>query len=166
MLIWRCRGWCHRIDRTWRRITLPHNKCQDFCKRRRCDRSHSKGGGAGSGCYPSARWFYQLLGNTGGEVLADFALHAGGGGRVAIQTNGSLLLGNIDLSGYHLEPFAFQVLPTSSLNFPSGTLSLDTTYGCGTYSGVHGTVFGTRTTAAFNIKPVLLPLTLSIWHPD
>ena len=105
-------------------------------------RSHSKGGGAGSGgAIRLQGGSISCLGTLEAKSSPTFALHAGGGGRVAIQTNGSLLLGNIDLSGYH--PGTLRIsgaTPTSSLNFSSGTLSFDTTYGYWHHtSGVHGT---------------------------
>jgi hypothetical protein len=62
-------------------------------------------------------------------------------GRIAIQTNGSLLLGTIDLSGYR--PGTLHIsgaTATSSLDFSSGTLTFDTTHGYWHHtSGVHGT---------------------------
>ena len=105
-------------------------------------RSHSKGGGAGSGgAIRLQGGTISCLGTLEAKSSPSFAIHAGGGGRIAIQTNGSLLLGTIDLSGYR--PGTLHIsgaTATSSLDFSSGTLTFDTTHGYWHHtSGVHGT---------------------------
>ena len=105
-------------------------------------RSHTKGGGAGSGgAIRLQGGSISCLGTLEAKSSPTFALHAGGGGRIAIQTNGYLLLSTVDLSGYR--PGTLHIsgaTATPSLNFSSGTLSLDTTYGYWHHtSGVHGT---------------------------
>ncbi|MBV42384.1 MAG: hypothetical protein CL834_05075, partial [Crocinitomicaceae bacterium] len=64
-------------------------------------RDHSKGGGAGAGgAIRLQGGSISCLGTLEAKSLPSFALHAGGGGRISIQTNGNLLLGSVDLSGY------------------------------------------------------------------
>ena len=105
-------------------------------------RSNSKGGGAGSGgAIRLQGGSISCLGTLEAKSSPTFALHAGGGGRIAIQTNGNLVLGSIDLSGYR--PGTLHIsgtTATSSLDFSSGTLTFDTTHGYWHHtSGVHGT---------------------------
>jgi hypothetical protein len=65
----------------------------------------------------------------------------GGGGRIAIKTNGNLTLGTIALDGH--TPGTLHVsgaTATSAINLSSGTLTFDTTHGYWHHtSGVHGT---------------------------
>ena len=105
-------------------------------------RSHTKGGGAGSGgAIRLQGGSISCLGTLEAKSSPTFALHAGGGGRIAIHTNGNLVLGSIDLSGYR--PGSLHIsgaTATSSLDFSSGTLTFDTTHGYWHHtSGVHGT---------------------------
>jgi hypothetical protein len=105
-------------------------------------RSHTKGGGAGSGgAIRLQGGSISCLGTLEAKSSPSFAIHAGGGGRIAIQTNGNLLLSTIDLSGYR--PGTLHIsgaTATSSLDFSSGTLTFDTTHGYWHHtSGVHGT---------------------------
>ena len=105
-------------------------------------RSHSKGGGAGSGgAIRLEGGSISCLGTLEARSLPTRGLHAGGGGRIAIQTNGNLLLGTIDLSGYRPGTLSISgSTPTASLDFSSGTLTFDTTHGYWHHSsGVHGT---------------------------
>ena len=64
----------------------------------------------------------------------------GGGGRIAIKTNGNLTLGTIKLDGHR--PGTLHIsgsTPTAALSHSSGTLTIDTTYGYWTHSGgTHG----------------------------
>ena len=91
-------------------------------------RQHAESGGGGSG--GSIRL-------EGGSVLIPGTLQAkggnglsatpGGGGRVAIKTNGNLSLGTIALDGYR--PGALHLsgaTPTNAINFSNGTITFDT----------------------------------------
>ena len=147
----------------------PYRECQNFGERRRYTDLIPKEGAGSGGAIRLQGGSISCLGTLEAKSSPTFALHAGGGGRIAIQTNGNLLLSTVDLSGYR--PGTLHIsgaTATPSLNFSSGTLSLDTTYGYWHHtSGVHGTgVWNKRTTTAFNIKPVPSLLTPSIWHPD
>ena len=105
-------------------------------------RSISKGGGAGSGgAIRLEGGSISCLGTLEAKSSPTFANYAGGGGRIAIHTDGNLVLGSIDLSGYR--PGTLHIsgaTATSSLDFSSGTLTFDTTHGYWHHtSGVHGT---------------------------
>ena len=133
-------------------------------------RSHSKGGGAGSGgAIRLEGGSISCLGTLEARSLPTRGLHAGGGGRIAIQTNGNLLLGTIDLSGYRpgtlfisaplpLHPLIFRVALSPLIRL------MDT--------GITHQVFmalglkNRKMTVESSIKQILSPLTLSIWHPD
>ena len=105
-------------------------------------RSHTKGGGAGSGgAIRLQGGSISCLEHWRRSPRQPLLMHAGGGGRIAIQTDGNLVLGSIDLSGYR--PGTLHIsgaTATSSLDFSSGTLTFDTTHGYWHHtSGVHGT---------------------------
>ena len=103
---------------------------------------HSQSGGAGSG---------GAIRLEGGSISIAGTLEAkggngltatpGGGGRIAIKTNGNLTLGTIALDGY--TPGTLHVsgaTATSTINLSSGTLTFDSTHGYWHHtSGVHGT---------------------------
>ena len=105
-------------------------------------RAHAESGGGGSG--GSIRL-------EGGSVSISGTLEAkggngltgtpGGGGRVAIKTNGNITLGTISLDGYR--PGTLHIsgsTPANAINFSSGTLTFNTTHGYWHHtSGVHGT---------------------------
>ena len=105
-------------------------------------RDHDRAGGGGSG--GSIRL-------EGGSVSISGTLQAkggnglthtpGGGGRIAIKTNGNISLGTIALDGYN--PGTLHIsgaTPTNAINFSSGTITFDTTHGYWHHtSGVHGT---------------------------
>ena len=65
----------------------------------------------------------------------------GGGGRIAIKTNGNLTLGTIALNGYRPGTLHLSgATPTNSIDLSTGTITFDTTYGYWHHtSGVHGT---------------------------
>ena len=114
-------------------------------------------------------WFNKLSGNIGSQVFSFLCLHAGSGGRIAIQTNGSLLLGTVDLSGYR--PGTLHIsgaTATSSLDFSSAHSPLILLTGTGTtHQGFMVLEFQNRKMmVGFNIKPVPSLLMQSIWHPD
>jgi hypothetical protein len=103
--------------------------------------NHSQSGGGGSG---------GAIRLEGGSISIAGTLEAkggngltatpGGGGRIAIKTNGNLTLGTIKLDGYR--PGTLHIsgaTPTAALSHSSGTLTIDTTYGYWTHSGgTHG----------------------------
>ena len=64
----------------------------------------------------------------------------GGGGRIAIKTNGNLTLGTVALDGYR--PGTLHIsgaTATNSINLSSGTITFDTTHGYWHHtSGIHG----------------------------
>ena len=105
-------------------------------------RQHDESGGAGSG---------GAIRLEGGSVSISGTLEAkggnglsatpGGGGRIAIKTNGNLTLGTIALDGYR--PGTLHIsgaTSTNSINYSSGTLTFDTTHGYWHHSsGAHGT---------------------------
>jgi hypothetical protein len=103
---------------------------------------HAESGGGGSG---------GAIRLEGGSISIAGTLEAkggngltatpGGGGRIAIKTNGNLTLGTIALDGH--TPGTLHVsgaTATSAINLSSGTLTFDTTHGYWHHtSGVHGT---------------------------
>ena len=103
---------------------------------------HSQSGGAGSG---------GAIRLEGGSISIAGTLEAkggngltatpGGGGRIAIKTNGNLTLGTIALDGH--TPGTLHIsgaTATSAINLSSGTLTFDSTHGYWHHtSGVHGT---------------------------
>ena len=64
----------------------------------------------------------------------------GGGGRIAIKTNGNLTLGTVSLDGYNPGTLHLSgATPTNSINYSSGTITFDTTHGYWHHtSGTHG----------------------------
>ena len=105
-------------------------------------RAHAESGGGGSG------GAIRLEGGTVSisgtlEVKGGNGLTAtpGGGGRIAIKTNGNLTLGTIALDGYR--PGTLHIsgtTSTNSINYSSDTLTFDTTHGYWHHSsGAHGT---------------------------
>ena len=103
---------------------------------------HAESGGAGSG---------GAIRLEGGSISIAGTLEAkggngltatpGGGGRIAIKTNGNLTLGTTKLDGY--TPGTLHIsgaTATSTINLSSGTITFDTTHGYWHHtSGVHGT---------------------------
>ena len=103
--------------------------------------NHAQSGGGGSG---------GAIRLEGGSISIAGTLEAkggngltatpGGGGRIAIKTNGNLTLGTIKLDGHR--PGTLHIsgsTPTAALSHSSGTLTIDTTYGYWTHSGgTHG----------------------------
>jgi hypothetical protein len=103
--------------------------------------NHAESGGGGSG---------GAIRLEGGSISIAGTLEAkggngltatpGGGGRIAIKTNGNLTLGTIKLDGHR--PGTLHIsgsTPTAALSHSSGTLTIDTTYGYWTHSGgTHG----------------------------
>ena len=102
---------------------------------------HDRAGGGGSG---------GAIRLEGGSIVASGTLEAkggsglthtpGGGGRIAIKTNGNLTLGTVALNGYR--PGTLHIsgaTATNSINLSSGTITFDTTHGYWHHtSGVHG----------------------------
>ena len=102
---------------------------------------HAESGGAGSG---------GAIRLEGGSISIAGTLEAkggngltatpGGGGRIAIKTNGNLTLGTTKLDGY--TPGTLHIsgaTATSTINLSSGTITFDTTHGYWHHtSGVHG----------------------------
>ena len=133
-------------------------------------RSHSKGGGAGSGgAIRLQGGSISCLGTLEAKSSPTFALHAGGGGRLPFKQTVAYFLVTLIFLGTTQEPFAFQVLPLLHLSiFQAARFPLIPLMDTGTILQVSMALefWNKRTTAAFNIKPVHLPLTLSIWHPD
>ena len=106
------------------------------------DIDYYQSGGAGSGgAIRLEGGSISCLGTLEAKSSPTFANYAGGGGRIAVHTDGNLVLGSIDLSGYR--PGTLHIsgaTATSSLDFSSGTLTFDTTHGYWHHtSGVHGT---------------------------
>ena len=102
---------------------------------------HTQSGGGGSGGAIRLEGGSISIAGTleakGGNGLPDTP---GGGGRIAIKTNGNLTLGTIKLDGHR--PGTLHIsgsTPTAALSHSSGTLTIDTTYGYWTHSGgTHG----------------------------
>ena len=104
-------------------------------------RDHDRAGGGGAG---------GAIRLEGGSVVASGTLEAkggnglthtpGGGGRIAIKTNGNLTLGTVALDGYR--PGTLHIsgaTATNSINLSSGTITFDTTHGYWHHtSGIHG----------------------------
>jgi hypothetical protein len=103
---------------------------------------HAESGGGGSG---------GAIRLEGGSISIAGTLEAkggngltatpGGGGRIAIKTNGNLTLGTIALDGHTSGTLHVSgATATSAINLSSGTLTFDTTHGYWHHtSGVHGT---------------------------
>ena len=146
-------GWWRRLwgrSRWWSGGTFcPWGWCAHHHFRRKNPRQwggyfhqHSQSGGAGSG---------GAIRLEGGSISIAGTLEAkggngltatpGGGGRIAIKTNGNLTLGTTKLDGY--TPGTLHIsgaTATSAINLSSGTLTFDTTHGYWHHtSGVHGT---------------------------
>ena len=105
-------------------------------------RQHAESGGGGSG--GSIRLeggSISITGSLQAKGGNGFTATPGGGGRIAIKTNGNLSLGTIALDGY--VPGTLHIsgaTPTNSINFSSGTITFDTTHAYWHHtSGVHGT---------------------------
>ena len=104
-------------------------------------RAHAESGGGGSG---------GAIRLEGGSVSISGSLQAkggngltatpGGGGRIAIKTNGNLTLGTVALDGYRPGTLHLSgATAANSINFSSGTLTFDTTHGYWHHtSGAHG----------------------------
>ena len=104
-------------------------------------RDHDRAGGGGAG---------GAIRLEGGSIVASGTLEAkggnglthtpGGGGRIAMKTNGSITLGTVALDGYR--PGTLHIsgaTATNSINLSSGTITFDTTHGYWHHSsGVHG----------------------------
>ena len=104
-------------------------------------RSHSASGGGGSGgairLEAGSISVAGTLSVKGGNGLTGTP---GGGGRIAIKTNGNLTLATTTLDGYR--PGTLHIsgsTPTTALSHSSGTLTFDTTFGYWRHSsGAHG----------------------------
>ena len=103
--------------------------------------NHAQSGGGGSGgAIRLEGGSISIAGTLEAKGGTGLTATPGGGGRIAIKTNGNLTLGTIKLDGHR--PGTLHIsgsTPTAALSHSSGTLTIDTTYGYWTHSGgTHG----------------------------
>jgi hypothetical protein len=102
---------------------------------------HSQSGGGGSGgAIRLEAGSISIAGTLEAKGGNGLTATPGGGGRIAIKTNGSLTLGTTKVDGHN--PGTLHIsgsTPTASLSHSSGTLTIDTTHGYWTHTGgTHG----------------------------
>jgi hypothetical protein len=103
--------------------------------------SHAQSGGGGSGgAIRLEAGSISISGTLEAKGGNGLTATPGGGGRIAIKTNGNLTLGTIALDGHR--PGTLHIsgsTPSVALSHSSGTLTIDTTHGYWTHTGgTHG----------------------------
>jgi len=100
---------------------------------------HSQSGGGGSGgAIRLEAGSISIAGTLEAKGGNGLTATPGGGGRIAIKTNGNLTLGTTKVDGHR--PGTLHIsgsTPTAALSHSSGTLTIDTTYGYWTHSRWH-----------------------------